>query len=126
MALFNLTDNVYLPNWNVWARPVTVTPLVSQPGQPAYGGRGYFDTKEIDILAESGAIVSDAQTYLDILLAEFPVLPMQGDQIDIPFHQGVPGGTFIVLDLAGSGNAGGMITLQLRKIVTNKPAAPPP
>jgi hypothetical protein len=105
--LYNLQDEVYLKNWAVWARPVTVTPTVSQPGQPAYGGRGYYDQKSLDILAENGGIISDGETYLDILEVEFPVLPMQGDQIDIPFHQGVRGGTFMVLDLT-PGNAGGM------------------
>jgi hypothetical protein len=121
MALFNLTDSVYLPNWNVWARPVTVTPLKSQPGAPAYGGRGYFDTKETDVMTEDGGILSDARSYLDILFIEFPIPPMQGDLIDIPFHQGVEGGSFEVLDLAGVGNAGGMINITLKRIVTPKP-----
>jgi hypothetical protein len=121
--LYNLQDDLYLKVWAVWARPVTVTPTISQPAQPAYGGRGYYDQKSLDILAENGAIISDGETYLDILESEYPVLPMQGDQIDIPFHQGVRGGTFKVLDLT-PGNAGGMITITLRKIVTDKPATP--
>jgi len=119
--LFNLTDSLYLPLWDTWARPITVTPIVSQPGQPAYGARGYYDTKELDVMTEDGGILSDARSYIDILIAEFPVLPMQGDTIDIPFHQGVPGGLFEVLDLAGAGNAGGAITVTLRRIVTAKP-----
>jgi hypothetical protein len=121
--LYNLQDDLYLKVWAVWARPISVTPTVSQPAAGAYGGRGYYDQKALDVLAESGAIISDGETYLDILESEFPVLPMQGDQIDIPFHQGVRGGTFMVLDLT-PGNAGGMITITLRKIVTNKPATP--
>jgi hypothetical protein len=125
MALYNIAEQVYLKNWEVWARPVTVTPFASQPGQPAYDGRGYFDTKETDVMAEDGAILSDARTYLDLLIAEYPVLPMQGDQINIPYHQGVEGGSFEVLDLAGSGNAGGVITLTLKKIVLAKPTPPP-
>lgn len=121
MALYNMHDGVYLPNWNVWARPVTVTPIVSQPGVPAYSSRGYYDERQLDVLGEAGTIFSDGQTYLDILEAEYPVTPLQGDQIDIPFHQGVHGGSFIVLDLT-PGNAGGMLTLTLRKITTNRPA----
>lgn len=120
MALYNLSDSVYKPNFDVWARPITVTPLVSQPGAPAYNARGYYDQKELDVIAEGPAVFSDAQTYLDILDAEFPIVPMQGDQIDIPFHQGVKGGSFLVLDLT-PGNAGGMITITLRKLTAPKP-----
>jgi len=121
--LYNLQDDLYFKVWAVWARPVTVTPLVSQPAGAAYDSRGYYDQKAVDILAENGAVISEGETYLDIMESEYPTLPMQGDQIDIPFHQGVRGGSFMVLDLT-PGNAGGMITITLRKIVTNKPATP--
>ena len=121
MAQFNLSQQIYLPNWDVWARPITVTPLVSQPGAPAYGARGYFDTKEMDVLAEDGSIISDSKVILDIRIEEFSVVPLQRDQIYIPSHQGEQGGTFEVLDLAGDGNAGGIITLTLKKIVAAKP-----
>ena len=121
MAQFNLSQQIYLPNWDVWARPITVTPLVSQPGAPAYGARGYFDTKEMDVLAEDGSIISDSKVILDIRIEEFSVVPLQRDQIYIPPHQGEQGGTFEVLDLSGDGNAGGIITLTLKKIVAAKP-----
>lgn len=112
----NFSTDLYLIGYNVFARPITVTPVASQPGQPAYANRGIFDSKETDILAENGSIVSDSVTILDIRMEEFPVLPMQHDIIDIPYHAGTPGGTFEVLDLAGIGNAGGEITLTLREI----------
>lgn len=117
----NFSEDLYLPNWNQWARPITVTPLSSQPGAPAYAARGYFDSKETDILTEANAILSDSQSFLDIRMVEFTVLPLQGDLIDIPFHAGVPGGAFEVLDLAGVGNAGGIITISLRAIVAPEP-----
>jgi hypothetical protein len=125
MALFNFTDQLHTLTFESFARPVTVTPTVSQPGQPAYSSRGYFGTKELDIITEAGGVLSDSQSYLDIIMAEFPVLPRQGDTIDIPDHQSVPGGSFMVLDLAGVGEGSGLITVQLRKVVTNKPASPP-
>jgi len=120
MAL-NFNDDLYGVIWDVMTRPMTVTPRVSQPAAAAYGARCYFDTKENDILTEDGGILSDSKTFVDIRMTEFGVLPMQGDQVDIPFHQGVPGGTYEVLDLSGKGNAGGIITMTLRELVTPKP-----
>jgi hypothetical protein len=123
MALYNIYEQVYAPNFNVWARPITVSPLVSQPGAPAFSNRGYFDEKQLDVLGEAGTIFSDAQMYLHILEAEFPTMLKQGDQIDMPAHQGVKGASFIVLDLT-PGNAGGLVILTLRFISTNRPATP--
>jgi hypothetical protein len=122
MALFNLATDVYAMAWNAFARPVTVTPLVSQPGAPSYDARGYYDERELDIMGEDGSVISSKQAYLDILIAEFPILPMQGDLIDISFHQGVPGGSYYVLDLGGDGNAGGMINMTLKSNNQSKPA----
>lgn len=121
----NFSDNLYAKAWDVFARPVSVTPVNSQPGQPAYANRGYFDSKETDILTENNAILSDSQSFLDIRMEEFATLPLQGDLIDIPFHEGVPGGSFEVLDLAGVGNAGGIITISLRAIVAPEPVPEP-
>jgi hypothetical protein len=117
----NFNDNLYSFVMNVFSRPVMVTPLISQPGAPPYPNRVYYDTKETDVLTEDGAIFSDSRTYIDIRMEEYPVLPMQGDLIDIPFHEGTPGGSFIVSDAAGDGNAGGMLTYTLRKNVVAKP-----
>lgn len=117
----NFSQDLYLKCWDTFARPCTVTPLVSQPGAPAYDNRCYFDTKETDVLTEDMAIFSDSKTFIDIRMDEFAVLPMQGDQVVIPFHAGVPGGTYEVLDLSGKGNAGGIITMTLRELVTAKP-----
>jgi hypothetical protein len=125
MAQINFPTQLYALAWDVFARPCTFTPLISQPGAPAYGARCYFNTRETEVLTEAGSVYSDAQTYIDILLTEFPVPPMQGDQVSIPLHQDVPGGDFEVLDLAGDGNAGGITTITLRKIVTAKPTPPP-
>lgn len=119
----NFSDDLYLKCWDEFARPITVTPITSQPGAPAYDNRGYFDTKETDVLTEDMAVFSDAKMFLDIRLAEFPVLPMQGDFVDIPFLY-VPGGSFVVEDLSGEGNAGGIITLTLKKRMSPVPPMP--
>lgn len=117
----NFTNNLYKFVMDEFARPITVTPVASQPGAPTYANRAYFDTKETDIMTEDGGIFSDSKTFVDIRLAEFTVLPMQGDIITIPFNEGTPGGTYEVLDLSGKGNAGGMITMTLRAIEPPKP-----
>jgi hypothetical protein len=117
----NLTELLYLPTYNVLSRPITVFPTYSQPNVGSYSARGIFDTRATDVIAEDGTIFSDAKTILDIRMAEFSVLPMQKDTIDVPDHLGSPGGTFEVADLEGVGNAGGEITLILKRIVPPKP-----
>jgi hypothetical protein len=117
--------DLYAKLWDVFTRPMTVTPVVSQPTAPAYLSRCYYDTRGLDVLTEDGAVLSDSKVYIDIRIAEFAVLPMQGDYIDIPFAVGVPGGSYVVEDSEGDGNAGGIINITLRKRVTNKPAAFP-
>jgi hypothetical protein len=121
----DFSTELYLIAFDKFARPITVTPVVSQPGAPAYGARGYFDTKETDVLTEANAILSSSQSFLDIRQAEFTVEPLQGDIIDIPFHANVDGGTYEVLDLAGKGNAGGIITISLRELGAPLPDPPP-
>lgn len=117
----NFSELVYLPAFNTFARPISVMPLVSQPDVGPYDARGILDTKETDVLTENGAIFSDSHTILDIRIDEFPVLPMQGDRIYAPPHAGVAGGTWQVEDLGGWGNAGGEITITLKRVVEPKP-----
>jgi len=120
----DFSTELYAKLWDQFARPITVTPVVSQPGAPAYAARGYFDTKEADVLTEANSILSSSQSFLDIRQAEFAVEPLQGDIIDIPFHANVAGGTFEVLDLAGKG-AGGIITISLRELAAPLPEPEP-
>jgi hypothetical protein len=115
----NFSTLVYLPNFDIWARPITVTPLASQPAGAAYSARGIFDTEATDVLAEDGSIISQQKTILDIREVEFAVLPQQGDQIDIPDAEQGPGGSFEVTD--SSSNGGGETTLTIRKVVTAVP-----
>ena len=116
----NFSQMVYLPNYAVFARPVTFTPLVSQPGQAAYGARGIFNTVPIDVMGSDGSIFSDQKTILDILEEEFSVLPVQLDRVFIPAHIGIPElGHFEIID--ADTNGGGETTLTLRKLVTAKP-----
>lgn len=118
----NFPTLVYLPNFDLFARPITITPLASQPGLPAYNARGIYDTRPIDVQAEDGSIISEQQTILDVLEAEFSVVPDQLDRIHIPADPdaGRDLGDFEVTN--SETNGGGETTLVIRKIVTARPS----
>jgi hypothetical protein len=111
---------VKLPAMDVFARPIDVTPIASQPGAGAYRARGYLGTSQLDVAAEDGSVITDQQTYLDIRDAEFAVLPRQRDRIDIPADGTVPAaGSFEVVSASQDG--GGLTTLVIRKFEPNRP-----
>jgi hypothetical protein len=109
---------IYLPNYDMFARTITVTPVVSQPGEPAYDARGIYNTDEQNVQAEDGSIITDQRTLVDVREIEFTVVPQQGDLINIPADGGamVALGDFEVINAWKNG--GGETTLQLRSITT--------
>ena len=111
---------VYLPAFNIFARPCVFTPVKSQPSQPAYTGRGIYGTQPLDINAEDASIFSDQITILDVIENEFSVIPIQGDLVSIPADAALPAlGDFEIVDT--STNGGGQTTYGLRKLVVSKP-----
>jgi hypothetical protein len=114
---------VYAPNYDMFARPVTITPLASQPGLPAYNARGIFDTRGIDVQAEDGSIVNEQETILDVLETEFAVVPTQLDRIHIPADADAGGdlGDWEVTSAATNG--GGETTLVIRRLLAARPDA---
>jgi hypothetical protein len=109
----------YLPNFNLWARPILIAPIVSQPGAPGYAARGIYDTAETDIAAEDGSVITDHRTILDILESEFGTLPEQGDIVTIgaDTNANEPAlGDFEIINVWHDG--AGETSLQLRKIMT--------
>jgi hypothetical protein len=109
----NFSTMVKLPNQDMFSVPVTVTPVASQPGQPAYANRGIFITGPVDVMLTDGSIYADQQTILDVRDAEYGVVPMQGDVITIPFDcNGAALGDFEVTKADKDG--GGLTTLSLR------------
>jgi hypothetical protein len=117
----NFSVDVYLPAQGTFGRAVTVTPLASQPGAPAYGARGIFDEDAIDIPALDGSVISEKKVILDIRDVEFAVVPLQGDLINVPADPvGLAAeGDFEVID--ADPNGGGETTLTLRQLVQAKP-----
>ena len=112
------STSIYLPNYNLLARAIVVTPAVSQPSAAPYWTRGIYNPEKLDVAAEDGSILTDHRTYVDVLEAEFAVVPVQGDQVFIPADRGAMGelGNFEVIDTWHNG--GGETTLQLRKLET--------
>jgi hypothetical protein len=101
---------VYDPNYEVFAVPVTF--VTANLG--TFSGRGIFDTRALNVMAEDNSIYSDQQTILDIREAEFAVLPQQQDHVIIPSDcNGVNQGEWEIIDT--STNGGGETTLVLRK-----------
>jgi hypothetical protein len=117
----NFSTLVKLPCQDLFAVPITVTPIASRPGQPAYASRGIFNTGAIDVALTDGSIFSDQQTILDVRDIEYgDVPPAQGDLINIPFDcNGAPLGNFEVTDSSKDG--GGQTTLTLRRYGPAKP-----
>jgi len=119
----DFSQMVYEPNYAVFQREILVTPNQSQPGQPSYLARGIYNTVATDVMALDGSIVSEQRTILDILDADFAVLPVQHDIINIPAYQTLPALNepmgWEITD--AKSNGGGETTLDIRKLTAAKP-----
>lgn len=118
----NFSTLVYLPCQTTFGRDITVSPVASQPGAPAYWNRGIYNTRGTVVQTDVGlAIISDQETILDVREVEYGTVPIQGDLIDIPQDAaGNPAlGQFKVTDAWTNG--GGETTLVLQKIVADAP-----
>ena len=107
---------VLLPNYDMWARPIYITPVVSQgSGVVAYKNRGIYDSRTVNVPLEDGSILTDQDTILDIRAREFAILPQQNDLVNIPMDGQVEAeGDFQISNVWDNG--GGEVTLQLRRI----------
>jgi hypothetical protein len=106
---------VYAHGYDTFARAVNFTPKLGLP----FSGRGVYDSRSIDVQTEAGVILADQETILDIIEAEYPVMPVQGDIVDIPADGPVPAaGQFEVIILSTNTVE---TTLTLRQIKTATP-----
>ncbi|TCR60946.1 hypothetical protein [Bosea sp. BK604] len=78
------------PAMAAFARPITILPAVSQPGEPAYPGRGIWGKRPADFQLEDGSAVGTDVLVIGIRIGEFPILPQPGDQIDIDAYASLP------------------------------------
>jgi hypothetical protein len=62
---------------------IRVTPLVTQPGAPAYDNFGVLSSTALDVVMQDDTIFSDQQTKLGVRHKDFDVTPDRGDLIEI-------------------------------------------
>lgn len=98
---------VLAPNMDIFARDLIVTPFASQPGSPAYPARGIFSSKPV-IIETATHYHSTTQPTLGIKLDEFPVTPLQQDQIE-DVETGI---TYTIADITPDGQGGASIVLK--------------
>jgi hypothetical protein len=103
--------------FDFWSVPCTFVPLASQPAAGSYAGRGIYNTYEMDVQGLDGSIYSDQRTIFDIRDSEFSVIPLQKDDVIIPFDcNGAPLGEYEIIDTTSDG--GGQTMLTMRKVQT--------
>ncbi len=78
------------PAMAAFARPVTIFPDYSQPGEPSYDARGIWGRRPADMQLEDGSILGTDELTLGIRIGEFPILPVAGDRIEIPAAGSLP------------------------------------
>lgn len=78
------------PCFDALARPIVITPKKSRPGAPAYGSRGIWSSKPVDVELLDGGVLSSQNHTLDIRASEHQVPLAQGDEIEIPAHLSLP------------------------------------
>ena len=112
----NWSQEVYALTQAEFGREIWITPLASQPGAPAYQGRGIYNRNRNNILLEDGSMMIDQEVIVDILAEDYSVIPLQDDEVTIPADpfgmQSAPGDFTIT---STWDNGGGEISLHLRK-----------
>ena len=102
------------PNLAIFARPITVTPVASQPDQQAFLARGIWSSKPIDVQLQDGSIGSSQEHTLGIRISEFAVPLAQGDQIEIDADGSLPRvGVCLIEDGDDDGQGGTVLSLKI-------------
>lgn len=118
------------PCMDTFARPVTVTPVKSQPLVAQYDSRGIWEVTAIDIVTEDGGSMQSRNIKLGIQFNDYTIIPAQGDIIeskasDIPlaYWQGYvdPNSSieFLVDDQRPDGQGGAYLILKRKKVGNN-------
>jgi hypothetical protein len=124
----SFTNLLYVHCADMFARSITVTPLVSNPSAGAYADmRAIFNSGPLVMMNDEGMVISeiaDQQTIIDIIGAEFTgaghVIPQQGDLVYFAGDSDIEGGNFEITEGPGN-NSGGQLTYSIRKHGTAAP-----
>ena len=104
--MIDFDATVLAASMTAFARPVTVTPVVSIPGAPAYAAQGVYRLKDAQIQLADGAWQSTNEPHLGIRLADFVVPPKQNDLVAFDV------GTFVIFDIVLDGQGGADLNLR--------------
>ncbi len=94
------------PAMAAFGQPMTVTPVVSQPGAPAYSARGSWSWKPVQEELPDGTYHSTNQPAIGIRLADFAVPPKQDDTLVMAQ------GAFTIIDVVPDGQGGADLKLR--------------
>jgi hypothetical protein len=105
---------VLKPVLDQFARPVVITPTVSQPTVAPYTRRGSHHKRVVDVPMEDGSIMSSVADTIGFRYAEWPALPpLQGDRLFMPAFQSHPAlGPYMVDHVTKDSEGGGLITIK--------------
>lgn len=91
---------------DAFAITVTIDPIASQPGEPAYSARGVFDRPYEQVITAEGHSQTSTQPVLGIRLSEFAVPPAKKDKVT------VDGVIYQVFDIHPDGQGGADLMLK--------------
>jgi len=105
------------PATDIFSIVISVTPLVTQPGVPAYTARGVYNKRDLDVEMQDGTIFSDHEVSLGIRLRDFASGPPdQGDLITIiDVRHPAFGQQYWVGDSDEDGQGGAMLLLRTKE-----------
>jgi hypothetical protein len=102
------------PAMAIFARPITVRPIVSQPLAAPYAARGIWGRRAADMQLEDGSILGTDDLTIGIRIGEFPILPKPGDLIEIDAHMSLPRiGVCEMVDDGDDGQGGYAIVVKI-------------
>ena len=110
------------PGISVFARPISVRPVQSQPSKPAYSARGVWNSRNVEVATTDNRLLNTRTLTIGIRLSEFPVPPKTRDIVDVPAYLSLPAENTLWIDdidLDGQGGA----TLFLKRGVPPKNGA---
>ena len=119
---------VYSHCFDMYAKPITVTPLASSPGAPAYAGmRAIYNSGPLTLTDEEGivtAVIEDHETIIDIRIVEFGTggyaVLQQGDLVHFDADTDIVGGDFKITE-GPEYNSGGQATYYIQRLETAAP-----